>query len=132
MRDSSPKTRSGSPMFLHTLRSAVIASALSIILVVAFAFALQQQWLKAESIPIINPIIKVLAAITAALLTVKRSENRPWLWGMAGGAIFMLLTFVLFSILSGNFELNIGLLIDLAMCALAGASVGVIKNLRGA
>ena len=117
-------------MWLRALRSAIISAALSIVLVIIFALILQQQWLDVNSITIINPIIKVIAALIAAYLTVRKCESRCWLWGGISGGLFMVFTFLVFSLLSGSFSFGVGTLTDIAMCVIGGIIVGIVRNLK--
>ena len=118
-------------MLLKALRSALIAAVISVALVAAFAFALTKQWLGIESISAINITVKLVCALLAALFTVRRCESRAWLWGAAAGAMYLIIAFASFSIISGEWNFGTGLLTDAAMCALCGAVVGILKNLKG-
>ena len=130
-RASSKDNGSKPNMLLKTLRSSLAVVLLSIALVAAFAFALTKQWLGVESIGTINLVIKLLCALAAALLNVLRCESRAWLWGAAAGAGYMLITFMVFSLISAEFDIGAPLLIDIAMCAICGAVTGIVRNLKG-
>ena len=112
------------------LRGALIGTAAGVALVALSAFILMKQWLGAESIPYLNAGVKVIAAGIAALCAVRRSESGNILKGAAASGLYMLLSFIVFSLISGEFGFNTGLLFDMAMCLLTGAIVGIVKNLR--
>lgn len=131
MKTVGSKTQAKGVMWLHAMRVALIATAFSILLVIVFAFVLQKQWLVMSSISIINPIIKVAAALAAAFITIRKCQRLCWLWGMIGGVFYMLLTFTVFSLLSGSFSFSTGTLTDIAMCAASGVAAGVLKNIKG-
>lgn len=124
------KKNGRSIIWLKILRNALFAVLGSMLLIVAAAFMLQQQLIVIDSISVINPIIKVLAAFFSGFMSVKLTEKRSWLYGAAGGMIYMALSYVLFSILSGEFNFGTGLLIDIAMCGFAGLMAGVIHQMR--
>lgn len=117
-------------MWLALLRAALTASALSVLLTVIFAFVLQKRWLGLDSVRFINAGVKVLSAVAAALIAVRASSSRAPLWGALAGGAYMLMAFMIFSVLSGSFSPELGLLTDLAMCVLAGAATGILRNLR--
>ena len=117
-------------MWLALLRAALTASALSVLLIVIFAFVLQKRWLGLESVRYINAGVKVLSAVAAAFIAVRTASSRAPLWGALAGGAYMLMAFIIFSVLSGGFSPELGLLTDLAMCVFAGAATGILVNLR--
>ena len=118
----------GGNSWFKALRSALAACALSVALVALFAFVLQKRWLGVESITAVNVVIKLVASAAAALLAA-RGGSRAWLWGAVSAGMYMLLTYAVFSLISGGFSLDAGIFTDLAMCVLCGAATGMIKNL---
>lgn len=115
-------------MLFKSLRSALAACAVSVALVALYALVLQQQWLDAGTVGTANTVIKLLSSAFAALLA-SRGAGRAWLWGAASAGMYMLLTFMVFSMLSGDFSLGLNVLSDLGMCMLCGAVTGMLKNL---
>lgn len=111
------------------LKAALIACAASVLLVVAFAFVLQKQWLGVDSVNYINTGIKFVCAAAAALIAARSVKSRTLLWSSAAGGAYMLITFLVFSLLSGSFRPGLSTLTDIAMCMLGGAVVGMIRNL---
>ena len=126
-RTKRPEKKRGS--WLTVLTAALIATVVSVLLTVAFAFVLQKQWLGMESISFINTGIKIISAAAAALIVCLRAPSRAPLKGALASAAYMALAFLLYSLLSGGFRFETGILIDLAMCALAGAITGMLTNL---
>ncbi|MBO4562473.1 MAG: TIGR04086 family membrane protein [Clostridia bacterium] len=124
------ETKSRNASLRAVIRGALIACAASVILVIAFAFALQKQWLGMESINAVNTGIKVVSALTAAAIAARSVKSRTLLWGALAGGAYMLITFLVFSLLSGKFSLSLAVAADFAMCMLGGAIVGIIRNLR--
>lgn len=117
-------------IWLKILRNALFAVLVSMLLIVVAAFMLQQQIVGIDSISIINPIIKVLAAFFSGLMSVRLTQKRSWLYGAVGGALYMALSAAMFCILSGEFNLGVNLIIDILMCGFAGLTAGVVYQVR--
>ncbi len=128
------KKEKADPGFGKTLlicaRNALIASAFGVLLVLAFAFMLKQQYLKIGSIPYVNAGIKVVCASAAALLTARSVSSRAPVWGAVSGGMYMAFSMLVFSLIAGSFAFNTALLTDIAMCLLAGFITGVVSNLK--
>lgn len=102
---------------------------LSLLLVALCALLLQKQVLGFDSVFIVNPIIKSLCALAAALLGTARFEKLRWLWGAVCGVGYIVLTTLLFGLFSGGLHLSGANLVDLLMCAFAGMIGGIIRSL---
>lgn len=109
--------------------SVFAAFIISLVLIAAAALLLQNQTLGIESVKIINPIIKSVSALAAALIAARRINKKSWLVGMTAGFAYALLSFLIFSLLSGSFSIGTGTLSDLLMCSAAGMAGGIIQNL---
>ena len=108
----------------------IIASMLlSVLLVALCALLLQKQVLGFESVYIVNPVIKSVCALAAALIGTARFEKMRWLWGAVCGMGYIVLTTLLFGLFSGELHLSSANLVDLAMCAFAGMIGGIIRSL---
>ena len=123
------KTAAGS-MLPAIVRGSLIGSAVGVALVALCALFLQKQWLEIGSLPYINIAIKLVSAASAACIACIKAKDKALIRGMAAAACYMLLSFVIFSLISGGFELNTALLSDVLICAGAGAIVGILHNLR--
>ncbi len=107
-------------MFIEIIKGGLMASALSIALIVLYALLLWKEVLPASSMPIANALIKVLSAAAAALLSVRRCARRRWLYGGLAGLLYAALAFMVFSILSDTFVVSVALLSDLGMSLISG------------
>lgn len=108
----------------------VLASMLlSVLLVALAALLLQKQTLGFESVYVVNPVIKSVCALAAAIIGTRRFENKGWLWGAVCGLGYIAATTLLFAALSGEFSFSGANLIDLVMCAFAGMIGGIIRSL---
>lgn len=130
---SSAKTSKTSSKVLSPLaailKGVLSALLISCILIVISAFLLQKQILGVESIRIINPIVKAASAMLAALVSVRRFENRSFIYGGITGISYMLVTWLVFSFFAGEFNFGTPTLIDLSMCLLAGTVGGIFHGL---
>ena len=124
------KARANKGMFPVSLRAALIGTALGTALVALFALILQKQWLGMDSIPYVNSGIKIVSAAVSALIAVRKAPDHTLLWGAAAGGLYMLISFVVFSLISGSFSLGTELICDITICLLAGAVMGIIRNLK--
>lgn len=122
--------KSQKPFLFKPIKGALIASALGVALVALFAFLLLKAVLPAESVPYVNAGIKAACAAFGAYTAIRRSHSRNMLVGALAGVGYMLISYAVFSLISGGFSFNVGLVSDLLMCAAAGAAVGIFRNLR--
>ena len=107
------------------LKSSLLALAISLVL----AFLMMKQVLPISSTKIVNPVIKAVSALIAALIGVKGFEKRNFLFGGLCGICYMLITTLVFALLSGEFAFGIPLLTDAGLCTLAGMVGGILRSL---
>ncbi|MBR3297655.1 MAG: TIGR04086 family membrane protein [Clostridia bacterium] len=107
----------------------IVSMLLSCLLVAACALLLQKQVLGFESVSIVNPVIKSVCALAAALIGTARFERMRWLLGAVCGIGYIVLTTLGFGLISGELQISSANLVDLAMCALAGMIGGIIRSL---
>ncbi len=118
-------------MFIETLKGGLLASIISIALIVLYALALWKEVLPASSMPIANAVIKVISAAAAALLAVRRCAKRRWLYGGIAGLFYTALAFMVFSILSDTFIVSAALLSDFGVGLLAGMLAAMAAQVLG-
>lgn len=123
------KTESPKPA-VSTLVGAAAAFILSLVLTAAAALLLQKQVIPVSAVHIVNPAIKALSALAAGFFGTKRFQRRRWLFGGAAALLYIVVTTLVFSLLSGGVHLGKGNLVDLAMCAFAGSVGGMLRSLR--
>lgn len=115
--------------YLGIVFGVLAAIVLSTALVALTALLLQKQAIGFESVPYINPIIKSVCALAAALLGTGRFEKLRFVFGALAGLGYIVITTVVFGLLSGGVELTSANLIDACMCAFAGMIGGIIRSL---
>ncbi len=72
MRGTKSSNETGCNIIPQLIKAGLIASVLSIALIVLFAVALQQSWLDDGSIAVVTSVIKVLGAALASFVITKK------------------------------------------------------------
>lgn len=117
-------------VFFETIVTIFVALIISLILVVVAAAVIKLFNIPDKAILIINQVIKSLSLLIAILICFKRGSS-GWIRGFVVGLAYVLLAFVVFSLLSGEFALDLSLLNDAALCGVSGLISGIIAvNLR--
>ena len=111
--------------FLETIIAVFVALIISLILVVIAAFAIKLFNIADSAIVIINQVIKGLSILLAGIICLKLPNN-GWLRGFFVGLVYVLLAFVVFSLLSGEFTFGLSLLNDAVLGGVSGLISGII------
>lgn len=112
------------------VKAALIASVVTILLIVIYAFILHQGWLSENTVSIANSLIKVIGAVIASLLVVRKCEKLGWLYGALAGVVYILFAFIVFSLLTDTFTISLALLSDLGVGFLAGMVSAMVVQAR--
>ncbi|MCH5164546.1 MAG: TIGR04086 family membrane protein [Clostridiales bacterium] len=116
--------------FLETIIAVFVALIISLLLVVIAAFAIKLFNISDSAIVIINQVIKGLSILLAGIFCLKLPNN-GWLRGFILGLIYVLLAFVVFSLLSGEFTFDLTLLNDAVLGGVSGLISGIVAvNIR--
>lgn len=97
----------------------------AILYVAAFAACIKLFNVGENTIPIVNQVAKVLCILFGAWLSVRKHPVRGWMRGGLAGLLYVLLAFVLFSAVDGDWSFGWPFVSDLLM----GAAVGVIGGI---
>ncbi len=109
------------------IKSGLIAFVFSCIGVLVLALLAKSFGIAEKVLPIVNQVIKVVAAAIAAAIIVK--DEKFVVKGLIGAIVFWILSFTMFLILGGKF--NVGqLFLDLVIALVAFLLVAVIKSRR--
>ena len=114
--------------FFAVLKGAFLGAAVSLALILVLALALHKGWLKVESVALVTPIIKVVCAGLAGLVA-SSVPNRKLLTGGLAGLVYILLAFMLFSVLSATFTLSWALLTDAGIGVTAAIAAALLRTL---
>jgi len=117
--------------FLAVLKGTLLAIILSLICILVLALIIKLANLDDTLIPPINQAVKIISIVIGAGYAAKNSRQRGWLKGSATGLLYILIGFLLFSLVEGGFSLNRILLSDSLMGIIVGGIGGIIGvNLR--
>ncbi|MBQ9832479.1 MAG: TIGR04086 family membrane protein [Clostridia bacterium] len=114
---------------IAAVKSALVGTALSVVLIVIYALLLYKQILLSDSMAIANATIKVLSAALAAIVAVRGQSQKRYLIGGMAGIMYTLAAFIIFSLLSSTFNISLALLSDIAMGMITGMLSIMIMNM---
>ena len=107
------------------IKGSVVALIISLALIILFAFCFKWFSLSDSIISPMTFVIKGVSVIIGALIAVKGS--RGLMKGMCFGAVYMLLSMMIFSVLAGSFSFGISSFLDLVFSVILGGIIGIIK-----
>ena len=114
---------------LNMIKGTFWAVSCSLLCVLGLAFLLKFTPISESWITPINQGIKILSIVLGCFVLTKKVNHRTWLWGAVLGVCYTLLSFVIFSIIDGEFCPSIALLTDCLFGALIGLIAGLASNL---
>lgn len=112
---------------LKILLSSLIAVIASLVLILIFALLIKWFEWGDNIIAPVNIAIKILS-IAIGVLVATKNGGRALAKGSIIGGVYVLLSYVVFSALLGNFSLSVGNLWDLVFGVVTGGIVGIICN----
>ena len=114
---------------VNILKASLIGVIVSILLVLLFAFVLKFVDLNSGMISIIDQIIKILSVFIAVVMLNKAGTEGLLIKGLFTGAVYSIITFVVFSILNGGMNISLAILTDVAFSALVGGVSAILLNI---
>ena len=114
---------------VNVLKASLIGVIVSILLVLLFAFVLKFVELGSSIISIIDQIIKILSIIVAVISLNKSIDANLLLKSLFVGAVYSILTFLVFSILNGGMVFGVGIFSDILFSALVGGASAILINM---
>lgn len=117
--------------FLSLLKGALMALSISLIAICIFAFVLRFIDISSDFIKPINQVIKIVSILIGTLYGLKGIKDMGLIRGFSIGIVYVILSFIVFSILNGGFSIDSSIVNDLIFGGVAGAISGIIAvNLR--
>ena len=96
-----------------------------------FAASIKLFHISENSIPVVNEVAKAVCMLIAAFLAVLQRPNKGWLKGGIAGGLYVILSFMVFSIIDGDWTISWLILSDLVMGMVVGGIGGIIMvNLK--
>ena len=122
------KFKKNSSFVINLLKSAFVGVLVSVILVLVFAFVLKFVDLKDAVISVIDEIIKIVRIFVAVIYLIKRSPYKILYKSALVGAVYIILTFIVFSALRGHYSFGVSTIVDILLGTLTGAIIAIILN----
>lgn len=107
------------------LSALVVSVILSLILVLVCAMVVKLFSLDPKIITVFNTVIKVLSILLAVLICFKTPHN-GWIRGIIVGVAFVLMSHVLFGVISSNLSFHFGFIADVLLGAVSGFVSGIL------
>lgn len=120
------KNIKGNSFLSFLFKGTLIALCISLVLVLVFAFLLKFTNIPDTAIKPINQVIKGASIFLGVFIGMKKSKELGLVCGLLIGLSYTLLAFLVFSLLSGGFTIDLTLLTDMVFGAVIGAICGII------
>jgi len=114
---------------ISVIKSSLVGVVASILLVLLFAFVLKFVDLNSSVITIVDQIIKIISVFISVVALSRSDGDKLLAKGLIVGAIYSILTFIVFSILNGGINFSVAIFSDVAFSALVGGVSGIIINM---
>jgi len=125
-----PSVKGGA--LLQGLKAALFACALTIIVILLTALLLKWQLFGEGAIPVITGVIKALCAAFAGFMGSKSLEGKVWVWSGIAGILYVVISFIVFSLIEKTSAITLGLAADVLMGFIAGVAGGMLRQLKKA
>lgn len=113
-------------VLLISLKGAMVALLISLIGILVFAFAIKYFAVGDYLIKPVNQVIKALSVLIGCFVALKKVKHLGLFSGILIGLLYTVISFVVFSILDGNFALSRVVVNDLFFGGVIGAVCGII------
>ena len=111
-------------------KGVLCAVIVTLLFILGFALVVQLSGISSNAITPIMQVVKVVCIFVAVAIALKHAKSKGWLYGALVGMIYMVLTFLIFSLMDGKFTVGISALSDLLFQTLVGLVSGVILRMR--
>ena len=114
---------------LCMVKGLAVAFAITCIIFIGFGILLTYTEISEESLPMVSLVCTALSAGAAGFDWAACMQKRGLLWGMAAGAVYVVLLYMIISLAADRFSLELSLVMTFAV-ALAGGAVGGILGVN--
>ena len=119
----------GKGNLLCMVKGLAVAFAITCIIFIGFGILLTYTEITEESLPMVSLVCTALSAGAAGFDWAACMQKRGLLWGMAAGAVYVVLLYMIISLAADRFSLELSLVMTFAV-ALAGGAVGGILGVN--
>lgn len=110
------------------IKTCMLGVVITLLGIVVFAVVLKFTDLSSKTIAYVNDVIKAISLFVVVAILKKKAGNLL-LSAVLAGVIYNVLAFVVFSILNGRFEFNLGFIYDLIFAVVVAVVAAVMLNL---
>jgi len=111
-------------------KGVLYAVIVTLLFILSFSFVVQICGLANGVIKPVMQVVKVISIFIAVAIAIKSIKNQAWLFGGLIGLLYMVVTFLIFSMLDGKFVIDFTALSDLLFGVLAGVISAILLRLR--
>ncbi len=116
---------------LGVLKGVLVAVCVSIVGVLAFALVYKFVQMGDTTIKIVNQIIKVVSVVLGVNVALKPDRSKGAIKGLLVGAIYSVVAYAVFGLLSATFTFSLSILFDVLFAGLVGLIAGIfLVNLK--
>lgn len=121
---------SANSLTLQVLKGCIVSTTISLMLILLFAVIIRFVNISEKVIMPINQIIKIVSIFLGCFLSLKNT-NKGFIKGMLIGLCYAILSYMIFSFLSGSLAIAITSLTDMLFCVAIGGISGILSvNIR--
>ncbi|MBS7400998.1 MAG: TIGR04086 family membrane protein [Eubacteriales bacterium] len=111
-------------------KGVLCAVVVTLLFILGFALLVQLTGMSNQVITPVMQVVKVVCIFVAVAIAIKPAKSKGWLYGAVVGLLYMVLTFLIFSMIDGQFVIGVKALSDLLFQVLVGVVSAVILRLR--
>ncbi len=135
----SPRGTAFATYLKGAIKGALIAMVFTVAVVLLFALIIKETGMADETVAVIDQIIKIGGIIVASYFAIRGLAEKQWLVGGMAGILFVVLSYLVFSLVEGMFgnvallfsDILMGLLIGLVFAIIAANFFGRKTKSRG-
>lgn len=116
--------------FFEIFKGVIFSLIISILTVIVFAIIVKFANLSSKTVEIVNIALKIISILVGTLLAVGSGKQGLFKGGIIG-LLFVLVSYLVFSLINGSFSVNPLTAFDVIFCLVAGLLSGVFAvNVR--
>ena len=125
-RKKAPESSAGTGKVKPVILGALAGLLFTMVGILLFALVIKITGLSDDVIPPVNQVIKMSAVGTAAIVAASKAKNARILCGSLAGVAYVLIGFLVFSLIQGTFSIGVELLSDMLMGLIGAAIVSML------
>ena len=118
-----------SGFWLAITKGAIVALGVAMVSILAFAFIVKWASLDENVINVVNQVIKIVAIFFGVVACLKVNSEKHLYKGMIVGALFAVLSFLLFSALNKSFNFDLTFVWDVVFATAIGLICAIVVNI---